>query len=206
MPDRRGDVDVLVKRAEKDYVALRAVYDRSLRDRAISFELRLAMKNLCATLRSILECLAHEIRDKHCPGADPHVRFCFPIFPDARQYQDRMSIWFPGLRRACPELWRYLEGVQPYQSAHPWLSNFSRLDNVKKYLSLVEQTRTATENTAVASAPRTVSGNPGSGTCGTEKIIWVDFKFDGINQSALVLLRQSVTGISKIAADVYRWL
>jgi hypothetical protein len=39
-----------------------------------------------------------------------------------------------------------------------------------------------------------------------ERIIWVDFKFDGINESALALLQESLSGVSKIAADVYRWL
>jgi hypothetical protein len=37
-------------------------------------------------------------------------------------------------------------------------------------------------------------------------ITWVDFRFDGIDVSALVLLKNSLVGISEIAQCVSKWL
>ena len=113
MTNRKGDVDALVKRSEKDFAAVRVAYDKCLHERTISPELRIDIKNLCGNLRSILDYLARDIRKKYCPTANSNVRFYFPILPDAVQYQNQMNNWFPGLRTACPDLWNYLESVQP---------------------------------------------------------------------------------------------
>jgi hypothetical protein len=230
MANRKSDVEAMVKRSKKDFVAVRAAYDKCLHDRTISAELRIDIKNLCGNLRSILDYLARDIREKHCPTANPNVRFYFPILPDAGQYQNLMNNWFPGLRTVCPDLWNYLESVQPYQPKQGWLGKFNRINNENKHESLVEQTRTEAQRVNVSFGGGSVSWDPNAVKFGpgvfiggvpvnpdtqmpvphpsqkVEQMIWVDFKFEGINESALALLQESLNGVSKIAADVYRWV
>ena len=230
MPSRKADVDALSKRSEKDFIALRAAYDKCLHDQSISAELRIDIKNLCGNLRSILDYIARDIREKHCPAATPNTRFYFPILPDVAQYQNQMKNWFPGLRTACPDLWNYLETVQPYHPGSSWLGKFNQLNNENKHDNLVEQTRVEIQRVNVAFGGGKVSWNPDSVKFGrgvsiggvpvdpstqmpvphpsqtVERVIWVDFKFDGINESAIALLQRSLTGVSRIAKDVYAWL
>jgi hypothetical protein len=177
-----------------------------------------------------LDYLARDMREKHCPSANPNAHFYFPILPDAVQFQKRMNKWFPRLRTACPDLWDYLESVQPYHAANNWLGDFNRVNNENKHESLVEQTRTETERVNVLFAGGDVSWNPDAVKFGpgvligglpvnpstqmpvphpsqkVERIIWVDFKFDGIDESAISLLQSSLAGIRRIVADGYKWL
>lgn len=230
MPNRKADVDALITRSEKDFAAVRAAYDKALHDHAISAELRIDIKNLCGNLRSALDYLAKDIREKHCPSANPNARFYFPILPDAVQYQNQMNNWFPGLRTACIDLWNYLESVQPYHAATAWLGKFNRVNNENKHESLVEQTRTETHRVNVSFGGGSVNWDPGAVKFGpgvfiggvpvnpstqmpvphpsqtVEKITWVDFKFDGIDESAIALLQKSLAGVKKIVADAYKWL
>ena len=230
MANRKADVDALLQRSERDFVAVRAAYDKALHDRSISAELRIDIKNLCGNLRSSLDYLAKDIREKHCPNANPNSRFYFPILPDALQFQNQMNNWFPGLRAACVDLWNYLESVQPYQSASTWLGKFNRVNNENKHESLVEQTRIETHRVNVSFGGGTVNWDPGAVKFGAgvfiggvpvnpitqmpaphpsqtvQKITWVDFRFDGIDESAIALLQNSLTGIKQIAFDCYQWL
>jgi hypothetical protein len=230
MPNRKADVDALINRSEKDFAAVRAAYDKALHDHTISAELRIDIKNLCGNLRSALDYLAADMRDKHCAAANPSARFYFPILPDANQYQNQMNNWFPGLRAACVDLWNYLESVQPYHASSAWLGKFNRVNNENKHESLVEQTRTETQRVNVWFAGGSVNWDPSAVRFGpgvfiggvpvnpstqmpvphpsqkVEKIIWVDFKFDGIDESAIALLQNSLEGVKKIVDNVYKWL
>ena len=127
-------------------------------------------------------------------------------------------------------LHKKLDSTQPYQPAYAWLGKFNRVNNENKHESLVEQTRTETQRVNVSFGSGSVSWDPGAVKFGSgvfiggvpinpstqmpiphpsqkiERITWVDFKFDGINESALTLLRESVSGVSKIAANAYQWL
>lgn len=230
MPNRKADVDALIKRSERDVVTVRAAYDKALHEHVISAELRIDIKNLCGNLRSALDYLAKDIREKHCPSANPSARFYFPILPDAAQFQNQMNNWYPGLQTGCPDLWNYLESVQPYHPTSAWLGKFNRVNNENKHDSLVEQTRTETQRVNVSFGGGSVSWNPGAVKFGggvfiggvpvdpstqmpvphpsqrVEKIVWVDFKFDGINESAIGLLQSSLAGVKAIAAEAYKWL
>lgn len=230
MAKRKDDVDALITRSRKDFDAVEAGYQKCLHDHAISAELRIDIKNLCGNLRSILDYIARDIRETHCASANSSVRFYFPIMLDATQLQNQMNNWYPGLSAACVDLWNYLESIQPYHTSYAWLGKFNRVNNENKHESLVEQTRTETQRVNVSFGGGSVSWNPSAVKFGSgvfiggvpvnpstqmpvpspsqkvERIIWVDFRFDGINESALGLLRQSLDGISKIAADTYKWI
>jgi len=230
MLNRKADVDALISRSEKDLAFVRSAYDKALHDHSISAELRIDIKNLCGNLRSALDYLAKDIREKHCPTANPNARFYFPILPDALQYQNQMNNWFPGLRTICIDMWDYLETIQPYHPTCAWLGKFNRLNNENKHESLVAQTRTETHRVNVNFGSGSVNWDPSAVKFGpgvfiggvpvnpntqmpvphpsqtVQKIIWVDFKFDGLDESAIALLENSMAGVTHIVADTYKCL
>lgn len=165
----------------------------------------------------------HEI---YCREESSGGRFYFPILPDKKTFDRKLDQWFPGLRKAAPEVVSVLEDVQPFKSGQEWLSQFNQLNNENKHGDLVEQTRTERKETRVTGP----SGGQVSWTSGVtfgqgvsvmgvpidprtqlpvphpeikvEKIIWVDFKFDGINVSALGLLEKTLVGIKSIETRI----
>ena len=230
MTTRKSDGDAFIKRSHRDAAEVRAAYDKCLHDQTISSELKIDLKNLFGNLRSILDYLAHDIRETHCSSANPNAHFYFPILPDTATFQQRVNDWFPGLQSACVALWDYLESVQPYQSGFTWLGNFNRLNNENKHDSLVEQTRSEAERVNVSFNSGSVNWDPSAVKFGpgvsiggvpvnpqtqlpvphpsqtVQRIVWVDFQFQGIGQSAIQLVNQSVEGIETIANDLYQWL
>ncbi len=225
---RKGNVEALIKNAEEELVAIRAEYDRSLRQREIDVNLRIDIKKLCESLRSSLDYVAHDIREKHCPSAKPNDRFYFPILPDAASFKKKVATWFPGLQANDPRVWNALESIQPYQTGFDWLGLFNRLNNENKHGDLVEQTRTETHRVNVTMQDGgSVSWDPAGVKFGAgvfvggvpvdpstqmpvphpsqtvEKMIWVDFRFKGIDVSAIDLISRSVSGVKTIVTQIY---
>ena len=137
-----------------------------------------------------------------------------------------MGSWFPQLETEAPELFSLLRSLQPY-TGNLWLAGFNKLNNENKHGDLVAQTRVETKTVEVkAPGGGSVSWNPANVKFGkgvhmhgvpidpstqmpvpnrkvqTKVTTWVDFQFDGIDESALGLLRQSVAGVTTIAAAV----
>jgi len=128
-----------------------------------------------------------------------------------------MSRCFPNLEVASPDLYSYLESIQPYKSGNnKWLGLFNKVNNENKHGDLVEQTRTETKQIKVnTQGGAEVSWNPdavkfSSGVSiggvpvnprtqmpvphpsqSVQIITWVDFKFVGIDISVLWLLKES---------------
>lgn len=224
---RKNNIDALLKKANDQMKAIRAEYDRSLQAKEIEPALKIDIKNLCENLRSALDYIAHDIREKHCPVANPKDRFYFPILPDAQAFAKQTSQWFPGLASASPALWALLESIQPYEPGHEWLGRFNRLNNENKHGNLVEQTRHEAHRITASFAGGSVSWDPSSVTFGpgvfiggvpvnpanqlpiphpsqtVQKTIWVDFQFSGIGVSALSLLSDALSGIADITNRVY---
>ncbi len=230
MSNRREDVNALLTRSQKDVGAIESAYKKCLHNQSISHELKIDIKNLCGNLRSVLDYIARDMREKHCSGSDPNSRFYFPILPDITQFKTQTERWFPGILASCPDLWNYLESVQPYHDKFSWLGKFNYINNENKHESLVEQTRKEMQRVNVSFGAGRVSWDPNSVRFGSgvyiggvpinpqtqmpvpnasqkvERITWVDFQFDGINESALGLLKKTINGISKIVQDIYTWL
>ena len=204
-------------------------YRASLQASAISVNLKIDIKNFCENLRSVLDYLAHDIHEAHCSTAKPDDRFYFPILPDVKQFESQMNKWFPDLAFAKPDLWNYLETMQPYHSGFEWLGQVNKINNENKHGDLVEQTRverneirvTAQSGVQVSWNPNAVKFGNGVSIAGVpvnpstqlpmphpsqkvEKIIWVDFQFAGIGVSAIQLLQQTLAGTKQIAEDIYR--
>lgn len=223
MLSRKSQIGALLSRAKKQLEEITKEYNTSLTEQKISDLLKVDIKNYCENLRSVLDYLAHEIHDLYCSGSK-NTRFYFPILPDIKQFNSRMFQWFPSLNINKPEVYDYLESIQPYHQNYKWLGYFNKINNENKHGSLVEQTKkettriTAKSNIGGGSVtwdPNSVKFGPGVYINGVPvnpmtqmpapsptqiiiKTIWVDFIFEGINQSALILLNDSLNGILEI--------
>jgi len=227
---RKNDIKALLKRSEKDFKVLKVKYEQCLHEKTIPADLKIDIKNLVGNLRSILDYIANDIRDKYCPPMKAKERLYFPILSDEASFNNQCAKWYPSLQNSCPDLWAFLESIQPYHQGNEWLGHFNRINNEHKHENLVEQTRTETKRINVEFSGGNVSWDPnavkfGSGvrigdvpinpytqmpvpsSSQTVKVItWVDFRFDGINVSALALLKSSLEGISNIVQSISKWL
>jgi len=224
---RKTNIDALLIKAQEQLNAIRGEYDRSLHAQQIEPALKIDIKNLCENLRSALDYIAHDIREKHCPAANPKDRFYFPILPDSQAFSKQANQWFPSLATTCPAVWALLESIQPFQPGYEWLSRFNRLNNENKHGNLVEQTRKETHRITASTPGGSVSWDPASVRFGAgvyiggvpvnpatqmpvphpsqvvERVIWVDFQFADIGVSALSLLSDAVFGITDLTKRVY---
>jgi len=231
MSNRLDSITALLKRSKQDLSRIEEEYNKSLHSKRIDPNLKIDIKNYCENLRSVLDYLAKDIRDKYCPAAKSNDRFYFPILPDTNQFVSLIQKWFPDLHNSCHDLYAYIESIQPYQSEKTkWIGLFNKLNNENKHGDLVEQIRTESEQIEVVFQGGSVSWNPSSVKFGSgvyiggvpvnpntqlpiphpsqkvEIITWVDFKFRGINVSALWLLKESNTGIDNIATTIQKWI
>jgi hypothetical protein len=230
MSDRKANIQALLERVNKDAEKIEQEYRESLHKKSIQPNLRIDIKNLFENLRSILDYLAHEVRDQYCSNANPRERFYFPILPDKPTFDVQMDRWFPDLPNTCPDLFAFLESVQPFQQNMAWIGHFNHVNNENKHGNLIEQTRSEWIETKVTSK----DGNQVGWTSGVtftsgvsimgvpidpktqlpvphpsqkvERINWVDFRFLGIDVSALSLIKSSVSGIESIVNKMKQWL
>lgn len=230
MAKRRDSITALLKRCDTDLKKIEQEYRDSLDRKQVRTDLQVDIKNLCENLRSILDYIAHDIRETHSAGADPRARFYFPILASKASFESSAKKWYPGLDVKVPDLWGYLESVQPYHSDWSWIGVFNRLTNANKHSNLIAQKRTETpevrassRNIVVNWKPENVTFGPGVSIANVpidprtqmpvpdpslklERITWVDFRFESENVSALGLLKKALAGVGKIAADVEKWL
>jgi hypothetical protein len=230
MSHRKADIQALLTRVNEDAEKIEREYNDSLHDRSIQPNLRIDIKNLFENLRSILDYLAHDVRERYCSGANSKERFYFPVLPDKATFDTQVDRWFPGLRGSCPDLVAFLESVQPYQHDMEWLGYFNRVNNENKHGNLIEQTRSEWVETKVTSVnggrvswmsgvtfsegvsimgvpidPKTQLPVPHP-TQKVERINWIDFRFSDIDVSALWLIKSSVSGVKTIVNNMNQWL
>ena len=230
MGKRKDSIQALLKRCDADIKKIEKEYNDSLRTQQVRSDLQVDIKNFCENLRSVLDYIAHDIRETHCASAYPKARFYFPILSNRADFEAQAKKWFPGLDATVPDLWNFLESIQPYHEPSRWIGAFNRINNDNKHGNLVAQTRTETEQVRVSLSGGSVSWTPqnvkfGSGVFiggvpvdprtqmpvphpsqKVERIIWVDFRFDGENVSALGLLKQALESTKNIANTVEKWL
>jgi hypothetical protein len=222
---RQNDIEALLVKAEQQFAHIVNDYNAALHAKEVAASLRVEIKNFCENLRSVLDYLAHGIREKYCPDANPKDRFYFPIFPDDKQFSARAAKWFPALKESAPVVWSVLEQCQPYQPRYAWLGHFNRINNENKHGALVAQNRNeVTMMKADIAGGASVSWNPGGVRFGSgvfiggvpvnpstqmpvsdprlsiTKTVWVDFRFEDIGVSAIGLLRDVLAGVKEIKA------
>jgi len=226
MTSRKESIQALLKKAEAQLRDVETEYNRSLHAKAIEAEFRIDIKNLCENMRSALDYLAHDIRERFCPSAAPGDRFYFPVLPDKKSFESRIDQWFPDLRQVAPAVVAALEAVQPFQTGQEWLGQFNRVNIENKHGDLIEQTRVESQETRVTGQgggqvswtsgvtfgagvsvmgvpidPRTQLPIPHP-SIKVERITWVDFQFADIGVSALGLLKKTLLGVRSIEAAI----
>lgn len=229
---RADSIKAILDRSKQDLAKIEDEYNKSLSAKMIDSNLKIDIKNLCENLRSVLDYLAKDIHDKYCTKSATGERFYFPILPDKTQFGAQMLRWFPNLQATRPDLHSYLESIQPYNSNKTkWLGIFNRVNNENKHGDLIEQTRSETKQVKVTThGVGEVSWNPNNVKFGSgvyiggvpvdprvqmpiphpsqtvQIITWVDFRFAGIDVSALWLLKESYRGICEIVNEVQKYL
>src|SRR2546425_71162 len=100
MGSRQASIRALLAKVDTQLGKIEAEHKTSLHSQAIDPELRVDIKNACENLRSVLDYLAADIRERYCPAASSSDRFYFPILPDKKTFDARIDQWFPGLRQS----------------------------------------------------------------------------------------------------------
>lgn len=228
MTSRKSDIEGLLKRSNDTLQKILPEYEASLKSKKIGQDLRIDVKQCLDLLRSILDYLAHDIRETYCPSADPKGRFYFPILPDSSKFATRMNQWYPGLQTSNGDVWNFLETNQPYKRGKEWLGQFNKVNNENKHDKLVEQTKTESTGGSRITTPgvgsitwnKGVTFSKGISLMGApvdpatqmpiprsgqkvERIIWVDFKFEETGVSVLPLLRSAQKGVDAIVGGAY---
>jgi hypothetical protein len=222
---RKADITALLSKADRQLAAIVKEYSASLHKQSVDPALRVDIKNYCENLRSVLDYLANDIREKFCQSANPNARIAFPILPDATQFSAQSTQRFPGLKSASSAVWSLLEQSQPYQQGKAWLAHFNKVNNENKHGKLVPQKRRETTRIkadivgggSVSWNPANVKFSSGVYIGGVPvdprtqmpfqdqrltvtKTVWVDFVFDGVDISAISLLREALAGVKAISA------
>lgn len=228
---RQESIKAQLKRASESLPKMEREYNDSLHEQTISEELKLDIQSFCGHLRASLDYLAKDIVEKFCPNANPRDNLYFPITSDTASFTRIMTRSYPDLFANCPDLYNFLESLQPYiKVENLWLSQFNKLNNENKHNDLVEQTRTETKTVKVTGqSGGSVSWGPGvtfgsgvsvmgvpidprtqlpvqNNIVTTEIITWVDFRFNEIEVSALYLLKESLKQIETINIKVTQYL
>lgn len=225
---RKHSIESLLTKAKKLLISIEAEYKNSLNAKEIGQELKVDIKNFCENLRSVLDYLAREIFEGYCAKKKRQKRLYFPISPDLKSFEVVIARFFPGLKKNKKKLCDYLLSIQVFQKKeNRWLILFNKLNNENKHEDLVQQTKTESKRVNVKTGNRgLVSWNPDSVKFGSgiliggvlvdpqtqmpiphplqtvEIVTWVDFKFKGIDVSALWLLKKSLREIEKIYKSI----
>lgn len=223
---RSESIKALLVRAGDQIQKIEAEYQKSLHAQVVDPELRVDIKNACENLRSALDYVARDIRERYCSAAPANARFYFPILPDQQTFDSRLDEWFPGLRQVAPKIVASLEARQPFKAGREWIGQFNQVNNENKHGDLVEQTRSEHVRTTVTgTGGGQVSWGPGvtfgSGvsimgvpvdprtqlpvphpSVKVERMTWVDFQFADIGISALGLLKATLAGVREIEEEI----
>src|SRR5438874_4504383 len=112
MSAREANIRALLTKVDSQASKIEGEYNKSLHAQSINPELRIDIKNAFENLRSVLDYLAADIRERYCSTASASARFYFPILPDKATFDKKVDDWFPGLRKASPAAVGALEGAQ----------------------------------------------------------------------------------------------
>lgn len=96
MSNRIDSINALLERSKQDLTGIEQEYNKSLHTKKIEPSLKIDIKNLCENLRSVLDYLARDIRDKFSPpaksGGGNILTDTFDIVVDDKQSQNQLVI------------------------------------------------------------------------------------------------------------------
>jgi len=224
---RKKSIDALINKCRNSINALKDDYQSSLKEKEVSEELKIDIKNILENLRSCLDYIARDVHEKFISGTSS--RLYFPIRRTTAEFQQAIARDYSGLDSSAPGIFNIIEKVQPYNDV--WLGKFNRLNNDNKHEDLVEQTRTETKRVTVSSKggggsvswgpgvtfgsgvsvmgvpidPRTQMPVPNSIT-ETKVEIWIDFKFADNNESVIPFLVKSIDMVELLCKSILDYL
>lgn len=200
------NIRALLRAAEKQINEVDNAYKVALGGHDIPDEVTVGIKNLLENHRSALDYLAKAIREKHCPATAPRARVYFPILDSPETFSTRTKDWFPGLAEADPELWKYLEKIQPYpERGESELKNLRDLVNEFKHTKLVRQERI---ETPLDQKPLGLIFRKSDFTCRHdsdcrhENDTWIGFQFENVQGSALFILGRIHLRVEEVIEEV----
>lgn len=195
---RRSSIKTLLAESEQQFEEIQQRYVSSVQSRQLDPVIGVRIKNYCENLRSVLDYLAHEIRER-CSPSRGTKRYYFPIFERKRCFDKSVRKWFPDLKTSCPDVLAYLYSVQPLRHRSPppyrrWLWHFNRLNNAGKHDDLVIHTQ--------RQAPPEGSGRLGAAAVRDGSGRWTEFRFKLPKKNALMLLWQALEGVREIEMNL----
>lgn len=216
-----SDIEAVMQKAERSLVGIEEKYTESLKEKQINDELLVEVKDYLSNLRSALDYLWHKI---------PKVKGeYFPIANSEADFLNKVI----GIDAAISNaLFRYQDFDQ-----RSWIRCFSLFRNKNVHVTLIPQTKKETREFSVRSPSGSATFRDcifntsiGSVAFGNiplvidmqsqfpvdtpgldiERIIWVDFIFDGsaispsfpVGISALPFLRESFEQVKEILKDI----
>ncbi len=135
---RFEDIQLLIRSFNSQHKNINELIIASLFDKAISDDLRIAVKHFLGDAQSILDYCAHDIADHY--GIVRRIIY-FPIVDKVDGFKGSIGRNLPGLGSKTPNLLDYLESIQPYHEGCSWLGDFVSLNKEHKHVRLVPQCR-----------------------------------------------------------------
>lgn len=109
---------------------------------------KVALKNTLENLRSILDYVAQDIRDKlkSKKGKSIKEKVYFPYGQRENHFLKSVDSNLPSLSQCCPKIYTLVESIQPFISGDSWLVDLCGLTNDAKHnaLSKIENQKSNT--------------------------------------------------------------
>lgn len=133
----RASAEELLAGIAAELDGIRQEYAKSVERLAVSSELRIRLLDFFVHNRAVLDYLAQDFL-AFC--TKKRSRVYFPIASDSQSRAEFLKRldgkWFPGLAKAHPQLFDYLDSIQHY-NGNCWAPAFVKLANRGKHISLV---------------------------------------------------------------------
>jgi len=150
---RYEDVIALTKDSKEQYLKVKELYDKSLKDK--SLDIRVKVKNLMENLRSILDYTAHDIYENICKtqqqksGKSDISNIYFPYGKNENDFKSSIGRSLPELENLSPSIYDLIKNVQPFACNNSWLYDLCVINNENKHDKLTPQTREETKTYTV---------------------------------------------------------
>lgn len=158
---RYDDVLALIEESKKQYMEVKKLYDKSLKDK--SLDIRINVKNLMENLRSILDYTAHDIYEDICKphrqrlGKPDPRNIYFPYGRNENDFKSGIGSSLPDLKILFPSMYDIIRNIQLFVSNNSWLCDLCDINNENKHDKLTPQTRKKREKYAVQGSQGSVS-------------------------------------------------
>ena len=140
MSTRKDDIEALLENSQTELSHIEQEYQNCLEKQEISASLKIKIKNYCENLRSILDYIAHDIKEQYSSPLTEKDKIYFPISAKLAGFHNNTNKWYPNLNQTCPELFNYLQSIQSFSNAdNQWLIWFNEVNNKNKHHKLMPQ-------------------------------------------------------------------